>query len=275
MSLSFSHPPCGISVEFELLMEVVRLRLKGLGRVTALALAFAAVALAQTVSWANPTNVPPPVGAILDLSGTPVPGGGNSTYQHYTVNFLGALTSTDITFAFREDPAFLFFTDASVTDLSHPSGNLLTNGNFQGGTFTSNGNSQAPVGWTYANVFGATFGGVVDTACPAAPSGNTSCWVDGAVQAYDAIDQFIPTTVGDNYQVSFQLADDSACNCNFSDVSTNGDVTGTGGNGINLTVYAQAGLPSLPSATPEPNSLVLLGTGVLGLVGAVRRKFGR
>jgi hypothetical protein len=241
-------------------------------RVAVLTIVFATVTLTQTISWANQ---PPPVGPILDLNGTPVPGGGDGvTYQHYTVNFIGALTNTDITFAFREDPAFLSFTDASVTDLTSPSGNLLVNGNFQGGTHTSNGNSSTPVGWDYANVFGASFGGVVST-CNPAPSSNISCWFDGAVQAYDAINQTIPTTIGDNYQISFFLADDSSCGCNFSDVSTNGNVTGTGGNGINLTVYAQAGLPSLsPTPTPEPTSLALLATGVLGLVGTFRRKRG-
>lgn len=36
---------------------------------------------------------------------------------------------------------------------------------------------------------------------------------------------------------------------------------------------AGGGMPAPPSATPEPGSLSLLGTGLLGLAGAVRRKF--
>src|SRR5208282_4898773 len=100
-------------------------------------------------------NDPPPAGAILDLNGTPIPGGGNDTYQQYSVGFTANVASTAITFAFREDPAFISFADVSVVDLTTPSGNLLTNGDFSGGTYTDNGNDSAPDGWTYANQYGA------------------------------------------------------------------------------------------------------------------------
>jgi uncharacterized repeat protein (TIGR01451 family) len=180
------------------------------------------------------TNNPPPANAILDLSGTPIPGGGDGTFQQYSVNFVAALPQTAITFAFREDPAFISFSNASVTDVTHPSGNLLVNGDFSGGL--------AP--WTYANVFGALAGGVVDPNCGVGGTGHF-CWFDGAVQAYDAISQTIATNVGDTYQITFFVADDSRCgSCSFSDLSTNGNITGTGGNGKNVTVYAQAGLPA-------------------------------
>lgn len=248
----------------------------------AIAITFAIAFLAQTASAQKTAtaqnNQPPPSGAILDLNGTQIPGGGNGvTYQQYTVNFTGTLTNTDITFAFREDPAFISFTDVSVMDLTHPSGNLLHNGNFQGGTYCDNGNCGTPIDWMYANVFGAEAGGVVDTGCSPAPSGNTSCWFDGAVQAYDAIDQMIATNMHDVYQISFFLADNSGCStdggppCNFMDVSNNGQ-PGTGGNGIDALVYAQAGLP--PPGVPEPSSLLMFGTGLLGLAGITRRKFG-
>ncbi|MGA8540029.1 MAG: choice-of-anchor D domain-containing protein, partial [Terriglobales bacterium] len=49
-------------------------------------------------------------------------------------------------------------------------------------------------------------------------------------------------------------ADNSGCNCNFSDVSMNSQ-PGTGGNGINVTVYAQAGLP------PAANTLTVMEAG--------------
>jgi hypothetical protein len=213
---------------------------------------------AQTIQSikADPgSNNPPPAGAILDLSGTAIPGGGNTTYQQYTVNFTATVTSTAITFAFREDPAFISFAKASVVDVTTESRNLLLNGDFSGGVYTNNGNSLTPIDWTYANIFGASSGGFV-----ASGSGNcytinevpvSNCWHDGAVQAYDAISQTITTIVGHNYQISFFVADNSFCvtdgggaSCNFSDISTNGDTTDTGGNGINVTVYAQAGLPS-------------------------------
>jgi len=206
-------------------------------------------ATAQTVQTikADPgNNNPPPSGAILDLNGTAIPGGGNSTYQQYTVDFTATIPNTAITFAFRDDPAFISFANASVVDLTANNGvNLLTNGDFSGGPVGSN----TPTGWIYANSFGATFGGFV-------ASGATNCytfsfcWYDGAVQAYDAISQTIATTNGHNYHISFFVAENSSCrtdgggsSCNFSDVSTNGDTTDTGGNGINVTVYAQGGLP--------------------------------
>jgi hypothetical protein len=202
-------------------------------------------------------NNPPPSGAILDLNGTPIPGGGNSTYQMYTVNFTASLASTAITFAFRDDPAFISFSNPSVTDLTVPGSNLLTNSTFSGATGTS-----TPVGWTYANTYGATYGGVVTASCGV---GGGNCWYDGAVQAYDAISQTITTTPEHLYQISFWVAENSGCStdteyglpCNFSDLSTNGDTTDTGGNGIDVTVYAQAGLPPAASTgpwTPNPNN---------------------
>jgi len=214
-----------------------------------------ATAMAQKIPPGNDpgNNNPPPASAILDLAPTPIPGGGNETYQMYSVNFTASLANTAITFAFREDPAFLFFSNASVIDVTSGGGNLLVNGNFAGATYTDNGNVATPVGWEYANVYGATFGGVVLPNCGVGPGGalgTSNCWYDGAVQAYDALTQTIATVPGHNYQISFWLADNSGCAidggspCYFSDLSTNGDVTDTGGNGIDLTVYVGAALPS-------------------------------
>src|SRR5580692_10820763 len=159
-------------------------------------------------------NNPPPAGAILDLSGTPIPGGGNDTYQQYSVDFTANAVSTAITFAFREDPAFISFADASVVDLTTQSGNLLTNGDFSGGTYTDNGNSLTPNGWIYANQYGAAAGGVVSSNCGVGANGTYgvgNCWFDGAVQAYDAISQTIRTTPQDIYRISFWVADNSGC----------------------------------------------------------------
>jgi len=239
---------------------------------------------------AIPSNQGPPAGAILDLNGTPIPGGGNETYQQYTVNFTATLTSTAITFAFRDDPAQISFAYPSVQDVTGelPGPNLLTNGDLSGGVYTSNGNSGVPIGWTYANAYGATAGGFV---VGPSPNYNVSnycyfideavvnyCWFDGAVQAYDAISQTIPTTLGHTYRISFYVAESSGIfsypgnpvfppgypgsdcwaaahgvtdpfPCNFRDLSTNGDTTDGEGNGINVTVYAQEGLPGLASQT--------------------------
>jgi len=220
----------------------------------------------QSIKADPGTNTGPPSGAILDLANPPqaVPGGGNDTYQQYTVTFQAALANTAITFAFREDPAFISFSNASVTDITNPNSpgpNLLQNGNFSLGTYaeTMDGvvvNSLTPVDWTYANQYGAAAGGIVESACGAGPAplytfGVGDCWFDGAVEAFDAISQTIPTTVGDTYLISFYVADNSGCGCDFSDLS------GDGFPGIDVAVYAQAGLPP-----PNQDTLTLTLTGL-------------
>ena len=191
--------------------------------------ALAVAAGLSGAAWAEPSNQPPPSGPILDLNGGVIPHG---TPQTYTVDFTASQSNTAVTFAFREDPAFVFLFNTSVVNLTTSSGNLLTNGGFSGGTYTDNGNSATPTGWTYANIYGASAGGVVTSSCEGYGS---HCWYDGAVQAYDAISQAISTTVGDQYQVSFSATDNSDLT-DWSRVSTNGDVTGTGGNGADILV---------------------------------------
>lgn len=226
------------------------------------AIVAAASLVVPSIASATANNDPPPSGAILDLNGMPI----TNVQQQYTVDFTAALANTAITFAFRQDPAFESFSNVSVVDLTTSSGNLLLNGDFASATL---GTSTA-ADWTYANIYGATFGGVVDSGCGL---GGSNCWYDGAVQAYDAISQTIATNVGDLYEISFNLngggCDDAACL--YSDLSTNGDVTDVGGNGIDVLAYAQAGLPA-PGNTPEPGTLVLFGSGMLGMAGVLRRK---
>jgi len=218
-------------------------------------LALASQALALPCTPGNPPmNCDPPPGAILDLDGTPIP----HSYTQYSVNFVATANSTNISFAFREDPAFLFLDDVSVTAGVGP--NLLLNGGFEAGPFGSN----APTNWTYLNPFGAAFGGVVDNLDT--HSGNND-YDDGAVQAYDGITQGIATAIGTTYTITFWL-DDTSDLTTFSRLSTNGDVTGTGGNGADLLVYAGA----VPTLAPEPASIELLAGGLLVLAGCLLRK---
>jgi hypothetical protein len=217
----------------------------------ALAMAAAGQALAQ------PFNQPPPAGAIFDLNGQAV----TNVQQLYAVDFVAGVANTAITFAFRQDPDFEKFSNVSVVDLTTASGNLLTNGDFGTGDLT---------GWTYANIYGASFGGVVQAGCGA---GGTNCWFDGAVQAYDAISQTIATNIGDTYEISFNLNGGFSQDGLYHRLSTNGNITGTGGNGIDVLAYAQAGLP--PAGTPEPAAWALMLLGFGGLGAAIRRKSGR
>ena len=229
-------------------------------------LLFAAFAGLNTGSAsATAMNNPPPVGAILDLGGSET-GTAAQTINHgsavtESVSFTGGVTSTNITFAFREDPAYISFSNVMLVDTTNPSGNLITNGDF------SSGSGNNATNWSFVNVYGAAASGVVSSSCG---GGFATCWFDGSVQAYDAITQVVGTTIGDNYTLSFGYSDDGGYT-NFSDISTNGNVTGTGGNGVDILAYAQAGIPAA-SATPEPQSLALTANGLFGALGVWRRR---
>lgn len=214
---------------------------------------------------AQPNNIGPPTGAVLDLAGTAIP----STYQQYSVSFIAAAANTDLTFALRNDPGFFGLDDISLVDNTTSSPNLVVNGGFESGL--------PP--WTSDNIYGAAFAGQVNgTNCTGVSVGahtGTSEWCDGSVQAYDAIDQNIATNVGDNYTISFWLDSGDATGTYpasglFQQLSDNGDITDQRGDGIDVLVYAQSQLP--PPSTPEPGTLVMLGTGLVGL-GLLRRRY--
>ncbi|MEO5812075.1 MAG: hypothetical protein ABIU96_11770 [Rhodanobacter sp.] len=233
-------------------------------------LVFAALAVGASLAgeaYAAPVNFGPPPGYILSLSGQPLPSG----YAQYTTSFVATDASTNVTFALRDDPAFISLDNISVT--TGGGANLIQNAGFEGGNTASGGNAQAPTDWTYLNQWGATFGGVVQ--CANTGQGGSNCnWYNGAVQAYDAISQAINTTIGATYNISFWAFDNSGSRANWSALSTNGDVTDIGGNGINLTVYAGAIPP--PINAPEPAELGMFAFGVLliGLVAERRRRLG-
>ena len=226
---------------------------------TALTFFLANQAIANPCPPGNPpTNCAPPTGAILDLAGGPVP----HQYQQYTTSFTAVATTTNISFSFREDPAFLGLDDVVVRLGAGP--NLLTNGDFESGVVGQN----APVGWTYLNAFGAAAAGEVATGGTPGAHGGSNYYRDGAVQAYDGITQSIATTVGATYNIEFWLSDNGPLNT-FSQLSTNGNITGTGGNGIDVLVYAGV-IPTLSVPEPETYAMLLAGLGMVGF--AVRRR---
>ena len=253
---------------------------------------FSYVVLAAALAASGPVfatgmNNSPPAGAILDLGGGET-GTAPLAVNHgapvpVSINFVAGVANTDITFAFREDPAFISFGQVSLVDTTNPGGNILTNGDFSGTTYNSGGNT-VPTGWNYDNVYGAQASGNIQ-GCNA--YSGAQCWYDGSVQAYDAIDQVVGTAVGDTYTLSFTYTDNGGLTT-FSDLSTNGDMSDTGGNGIDILAYAQAGLPPAcppgtvctgpvsPSPVPEPPAALIILGGMTALAALrLRRVPGR
>jgi PEP-CTERM motif len=207
----------------------------------------------------HPPPSPPPGGSIIfDPGATPGVTALPTTYTLYSTTFTATLALTDITFAFRHDPGYFAMDNVSVTP-----GPGFVNGGFETGDLT---------GWTYDNMYGVSFAGVVSNGCHGLPNfAGSFVWCDGATQGYDAIDQKVATVIGTTYTVSFWLDQFDSTGFStgfFQDLSTNGN-PGTDGNATGVLVYVGG---AAPPPIPEPGTLVLLGSGILGLATVARRK---
>jgi hypothetical protein len=203
-----------------------------------------------------PTNCGPPTGdVVFDLAASSDPAIPHS-YTEYTTTFVATSSTTDLAFAFREDPAVWELDNVSVT--AGGSGpNLVADG-----TFAASSPSLIGTAWNYTNYDGVQAGnGYVGTGCGVVSGSN--CWSDGSVQGYDGLNQSISTITGDEYTLSFYLNDTSLLTT-AQQLGTPGD--GYVGNAADVLAYANsvAAAPEIdPASLSSALSLLLGGLAIL------------
>ena len=236
-----------------------------LSRVGARAIAASSVAVVAALSATGAHAQTPPPGALFDLAVThPTP---LAAYQQFSFSFVAGTANTTVSFAFREIPAYFAFDDASVS-LHSGGANLLADPGFESGVF----GQTTPTGWgrfiqpiTHSAI-GQVATSTQTYGCNVAAHGGTNFWCDGSVEGYDGLFQTVATTIGQQYDVSFWLQDDSG----VSIVNP----------GIDMLGYAAAGLPVgtvpvNPVPEPETYALMLAGLAALGAVARRRKSTGK
>jgi hypothetical protein len=240
-------------------------------------------------------NCAPPSGAVLDLSGQPLPVNDPTSYS-FAINEAD-IPSGDapLTFFFRDDYAYIDLYDVALYDTSSatPNVNLLANGDFSGGVTSG---TDIPKGWTYvdpSSESGLFLAGGYNKLCV----GEAQCWSDGTSQGYDGLSQSVNWKSGDQYKISFLATVNGvappltpsllASNATYVRTSTNNG-TGFAGNAVDLLAYigtvqqfAPAPPPPPPlclgldcGPIPEPSTwaMMLLGFAGLGFLGYRRAK---
>ncbi len=225
------------------------------------AIGFAVLGAAMLISPTKANAQNPPPGAILDLATTSEHTGVLSSYTLFTASFTADSSSTYVSFAFREIPAYFALDDTSVTAMGS-STNLLGDPGFETATVGQN----VPTGWNRwiqpidTSAIGVVAAGASSSCGPNAAHGGSQLWCDGSVQGYDAVYQAVATTAGQTYNVSWWLGDNSG--------------TVPYNPGIDMLLYAGDSIPvgTVPiGGAPEPASIGLLMAGIGGLALASRK----
>lgn len=213
----------------------------------------------------------PPPGAIFDTA-VAHPGALSSTiYQQFSTSFVADNSSEYVSFAFREVPAYWGFDDACVTASTCAASNLLADPGFEADT-PANVLTNFPVGWgrwiqpVDTSAIGVVASNSSTYGCSTGAHSGTYFWCDGSVQGYDALyQQLTGLTPGTTYNISWFMTDNSGQPITYPT--------------IDMLVYAGDALPTgtipIGSTVPEPSSIVMIGTGLAGLVGAYRARRAR
>jgi hypothetical protein len=182
-------------------------------------------------------NLPNPAGSFQDISN----------------GFLSAGAGTPNQLEFGE----WVLSGSTPTSISYEIGNSAFGTNLGFGTVTQNSSNSV---FKFTNGFGY---GIYDVTIPV-----TSVPVTLGEQVWVSLSN--ATNTGSTQSGAWDLAGPNGgpATCNFRQSGTNYGSCGLGGESFTLTGQSQ-------STTPEPSSILLFGSGILGLAGVLRRKLNR